>query len=46
LITDAFAAAGRHQYQRVAASDNVVDHRLLRTAKAGETEHTAKDGER
>ena len=29
LIADAFAAAGRHQHQRVAAGENVVDHGFL-----------------
>ncbi len=45
LITNAFAAAGRHQHQRVAAGDNVADDGFLGTAKAGEAEDAAEDGE-
>jgi hypothetical protein len=46
LIAQGFAAAGRHQHDRVAAADNVLDDLLLMTAKAGVAEDAAQEAER
>ena len=40
LVADAFAAAGRHQHQRVAAGQQMVDGLRLQAAEGGETEDT------
>ena len=42
LEADALAAAGRHQHQRVAAGDDMVDHLFLLAAKAGKAEHATQ----
>ncbi len=43
LIADAFAAAGRHQHQGIAAGQHVTDHRLLQAAKCRKPEHPPQD---
>ena len=43
LVAQALAAAGRHQHQRVAAGEHMVDYRFLRTTKAGKAEDTAEN---
>ena len=46
LIAQRFAAAGRHQHDRIAAGDDMLDDLLLLTAEAGITEDAAQHGER
>ena len=42
LVTQRFAAAGRHQHDRVAAGDDMRDHRFLLPAKGGEPEQAVQ----
>ena len=46
LIAHGFAAAGRHQYQRIPAADHVVNDCRLITAKFIKPENTAQNGAR
>lgn len=46
LIAQRLAAAGWHQYQRVAAGGNVLDDLSLRIAKIAMTENVAQNGDR
>ena len=46
LIAQRFAAAGRHQHDRIAAGDDMLDDLLLLTAEAGITEDAAQHRER
>ena len=46
LVAQRFAAAGRHQHQRVAAIDDVLDYGLLFAAKRGIAKNVAKQVER
>jgi len=46
LVADAFAAAGRHQDEGVAAGHDVVNDGFLRAAEAWETKDAAEDGKR
>ena len=43
LVADAFAAAGRHQHEGVAARHDMLDRLLLQAAKARETEDAVQD---
>ena len=46
LIAQRFAAAGRHQHDRIAAGHDMLDDRLLLAAKAGIAEDAAQHRER
>src|SRR3546814_17243014 len=45
LVAQRLAAAGRHQYQRIAAFAEVFDHGLLLAAETGVTENALKQVE-
>ena len=44
LVAQRFAAAGRHQHQRVTAADHVIDDRRLRAAELPVAEDLVQDG--
>ena len=46
LVAHAFAAAGRHQHQRVAAGEQVADGLLLQAAKGRKAEHAPEHVQR